>query len=85
VAKTAWLPPGVWVEWGGERTHVGPANYTANYAHSEIPLFVKGGSAIPMKASSSDATDGVLGDLSWVIFPAGGHEGTGLVYDDAGE
>ena len=82
VERTVWLPPGVWVEWGGARTHIGPANYTSNYTHSELPLFVKGGSAIPMKAASAP---GDSGDLSWVIFPAGGREGSGLVYDDAGE
>jgi alpha-glucosidase len=81
VEQTVWLPPGVWVEWGGERVHVGPANYTRSYTHSELPLFVKGGSAIPMKAASSS----VASDLCWVLFPLGGRAGSGVVYDDEGE
>jgi hypothetical protein len=80
VSHTVWLPPGIWTTWGGERSFAGPVHHTTTYTHAETPLFVKGGAAIPMKASGAAASD-----LQWVIFPAGGGTGFGLAYDDEGD
>eukprot|EP01046_Picozoa_sp_COSAG06_P058807 COSAG06_NODE_11942_length_1444_cov_1.823048_1_plen_196_part_10 len=65
--KQMWVPPGTWVEWGGELTHVGPTVLSKNYTLSEIPMLVSAGAVVPLKTMAS--VSAVRPDpLVWAIF-----------------
>ena len=52
VRRTVWLPQGAWVEWCTNTSGVysGPRTLPPReYALSDIPVFVRGGSVIPTK------------------------------------
>eukprot|EP01050_Picozoa_sp_SAG11_P013580 SAG11_NODE_1597_length_4611_cov_2.534131_2_plen_1029_part_00 len=85
VDKTVWIPPGAWVEWGGERTHQGPIILTQRYTQRQIPVFVKAAAVVPMKTMASVAA-AVPDPLVWLLFPgAGAGGGSGHAYEDDGE
>ena len=68
--KQLWVPPGEWVEWGGEVTHVGPALLSKNYSLGEIPMLVLAGSVVPLKTMAS--VSALRPDpLVWAIFVPG--------------
>ena len=65
--KQMWVPPGTWVEWGGELTHVGPVILSKNYTLSEIPMLVSAGAVVPLKTMAS-VSAARPDPLVWAIF-----------------
>jgi hypothetical protein len=82
---TVWLPPGDWIEWDTGARLRGPATLGRSFSLSQIPVYVKAGSIIPMQPSThfpKKSTEPMI--LS--IFPMNaGQVSTYRVYEDAGD
>ena len=84
VSKAVWLPDGEFVDWHAEETYTGPVVVTKTYTHSDIPVFVRAGSLIPMKTMSG--VNETSPDLEWTIFTSKVvNSGVGYSYEDDGE
>ncbi len=71
-ARSVWLPAGQWVEWATGRVLEGPATFARNFAIGEIPVYVKGGSVIPMQHPVERAGAHPTADpLVLEVFPMG--------------
>mmetsp|Transcript_95939 Transcript_95939/g.173128 ORF Transcript_95939/g.173128 Transcript_95939/m.173128 type:complete len:838 (+) Transcript_95939:37-2550(+) len=84
--KSVWLPPAAssWLSWDGSESFVAGQVLSRHYALSDIPLFVRGGSMLPMRSIVS--TRSVTADpLTWVAWIGDAKEGTGLLYEDDGD
>lgn len=98
--KQLWVPPGTWVAWGGETTHVGPKVLAKNWSLSEIPILVTAGNVVPLKTMAS--VSALRPDpLIWAIFVPSSNgpearssgssctgtvcKGKGEIYEDDGE
>lgn len=71
--KAVWLPPGDWFDFSNGSYHEGGRWTLLHPALDSIPLFARGGSAIPVELG---------GGPEWILFPG---NGTSACYDDAGE
>ena len=49
---TIWLPPGDWAEWDTGARLQGPATLVRSFSLSQIPVYVKAGSIIPMQPAT---------------------------------
>jgi alpha-glucosidase len=82
---TVWLPPGDWIEWDTGARLQGPATLERSFSLSQIPVYVKAGSIIPMQPATHfprTATEPLI--LS--VFPMNnGQVSTYRVYEDAGD
>jgi alpha-glucosidase len=80
-----WLPPGDWIEWDTGARLQGPATLERSFSLSQIPVYVKAGSIIPMQPATHfprTATEPLI--LS--VFPMNnGQVSTYRVYEDAGD
>mgnify|MGYP003584080398 CR=1 FL=1 len=71
--KVVWMPPGEWFNFFDGTCHEGGRWTSIHGGLDEIPLFARGGHAIPMQGANA---------VEWVVFPG---EGTSEFYDDDGE
>ena len=82
---TVWLPPGDWIEWDTGARLQGPATVERSFSLSQIPVYVKAGSIIPMQPATHvprTSTEPLI--LS--VFPMNdGHVSTYRLYDDVGD
>ncbi len=81
-SKRVWIPPGEWIEWSSGRIFAGPAVVNRTFALDEIPVYVRAGSIVPMRASANNAAKGYDDSLVLAIFP--GDSGSVRVYEDEG-
>lgn len=78
--RLVWLPEGPWHDfWTGER-HQGPRALAVHAPLERIPLFVRGGSVLPL-GNERTCTGEPLTELTLEVFPGAGGEWT-LVEDD---
>src|SRR5581483_5333128 len=80
-----WLPPGDWVEWDTGARLQGPATLVRSFSLSQIPVYVKAGSIIPMQGSThvpKTSTEPLIVS----VFPMNdGQVSTYRLYEDAGD
>jgi len=81
--RTVYLPKGIWYDFWTERKFIGPCNIEAAAPLSRIPLFVRGGSIIPMEPTARLHTgEKLAGPVDVHVYP--GCEGSFELYDDDG-
>ncbi len=87
LAKTrVWLPPGEWIEWDTGARFRGPASVERDFSLSQIPLYVKAGSIIPMQPPMSHTGQLPIDPLILAVFPLeNGQVSKYRLYDDAGD
>jgi alpha-glucosidase (family GH31 glycosyl hydrolase) len=83
--ETIWLPPGDWVEWDTGARLQGPATLVRSFSLSQIPVYVKAGSIIPMQPAAR-FTEKLTDSLILNVFPLNdGQVSTYRFYEDAGD
>jgi alpha-glucosidase (family GH31 glycosyl hydrolase) len=81
---TVWLPPGDWIEWDTGARLQGPATLERSFSLSQVPVYVKAGSIIPMQPAKHSPTS--TEPLILSIFPLNnGQVSTYRLYEDAGD
>ena len=80
--QSIWLPAGEWIEWSTGVRLKGPAKLDRTFALSEIPVYVKAGSIIPMQPRMEHSDEKPVDPLILTVFPGG--SGETRVYADAG-
>lgn len=63
------LPEGEWYEFETRSKYIGGQNYTIDVKPGYYPLFVKGGTVLPMAKPERNATDTMNGTLIAEVFP----------------
>jgi alpha-glucosidase (family GH31 glycosyl hydrolase) len=82
---TIWLPPGDWIEWDTGARLRGPATLDRSFSLSQIPVYVKAGSIIPMQPATHSPEKSTE-PLILSVFPMNdGQVSTYRVYEDAGD
>jgi alpha-glucosidase (family GH31 glycosyl hydrolase) len=87
LAKIAvWLPTGEWFERDSGANFHGPVTVEREFSISQIPLYVKGGSIIPMQPAMSYTGEKPVDPLILTVFPLqNGQTSKYRLYDDAGD
>ena len=93
VPRAIWLPPGTWVEWctNTSAVYAGPlALPSREFGLAEIPVFVRGGSVVPLKGLADAVVPPVAPRrLVFLAFPGGGSpsgpQPVASVFEDEGE
>jgi len=80
--RDVYLPPGVWLDWYDDARHLGPKHIRVNAPLERIPLFLRGGAALPMQ--SAELHTGVAPREPLVIEVAPGADGTFTLIEDDG-
>jgi Glycosyl hydrolases family 31/Domain of unknown function (DUF5110) len=86
LAKSSiWLPEGDWIEWESGAAFHGAATVQRGFSISQIPLYVKMGSIIPMQPEMSYTGEKPVDPLILTVFPLkSGQSSTYRLYEDAG-
>jgi alpha-glucosidase len=81
-----WLPAGNWIEWDTGASFQGPVTVDRSFSISQIPLYVKTGSIIPMQPAMSYTGEKPVDALILTIFPLkDGQVSEYRLYEDAGD
>ena len=81
-----WLPDGNWIEWNSGASFHGPVSLERSFSISQIPLYVKAGSIIPMQPAMSYTGERPVNPLILTVFPLKeGQESKYRLYEDAGD
>ena len=81
-----WLPAGNWIEWDSGASIEGPATVERGFSISQIPLYVKMGSIIPMQPAMSYTGEKPVDPLILTVFPLqDGQASSYRLYEDAGD
>ncbi len=80
--KKVWLPAGRWYGYYDDRKYVGPREVSEPAPLWKIPLFVRGGSIIPMGRAALHTGEGPLDPLILHIYP--GRDARFSLYEDDG-
>lgn len=80
--KEIYLPPGEWIEYFTGKRHKGNQVFHATYAVDQIPVFVKSGSIIPLRADVEYTSQRPLDTL--VIDVYGPESAEFMLYEDDG-
>jgi alpha-glucosidase (family GH31 glycosyl hydrolase) len=85
-AISVWLPPGDWIEWDSGATLHGPATVQRSFSLSQIPLYVKAGSIIPMQPATNRTAEKPVDSLILTVFPLkDGQTSEYHLYEDSGD
>ena len=81
-----WLPAGNWIEWESGASFQGPVSVERSFSISQIPLYVKAGSIIPMQPAMSHTGEKPVDPLILTVFPLkDGQVSKYRLYEDAGD
>jgi alpha-glucosidase len=81
----AWLPPGDWFERDSGAKFHGPVTVEREFSISQVPLYVKGGSIIPMQPPMNYTGEKPVDPLILTVFPLeNGESSKYRLYEDAG-
>lgn len=83
--RQIYLPRGKWVDYWTGRVYLGPTLINYHAGLDTLPLFVRGGSIIPMGPEISYIGEKPLDPLTLDIYPADGEKGSFRLYEDDGE
>lgn len=83
--KVVWLPPikGGWRTWAGPPAPP-PGTFHGRFAPFDIPVFVRDGAVLPMRTMNSTHVP-FVDPLVWATWLGDLHNGTGALYEDAGD
>jgi alpha-glucosidase len=70
------IPPGTWYSFWDDRQYNGPSQFEIEVSHDTIPIFVKGGTILPLEQG-----DGI----SLHVYPYPGHSSSNHIYSDDGD
>jgi alpha-glucosidase len=70
------LPPGIWYSYWDDRQYIGPCQFEIEVSNDTIPIFVKGGTILPLEADSG---------ISLHVYPYPGHSSSSHIYFDSGD
>ena len=80
------LPAGNWIEWDSGASFHGPVSLERSFSISQIPLYVKAGSIIPMQPAMSYTGERSVNPLILTVFPLqDGQVSKYRLYEDAGD
>src|SRR3984957_18067657 len=83
---SVWLPPGDWFERDSGASFHGPITVDRDFSISQIPLYVKSGSIIPMQPPMSYTGEKPVDPLILTVFPLqNGNASKYRLYEDAGD
>ena len=83
---SVWLPPGDWIEWDSGATFRGPLTVQRSFSLSQIPLYVKAGSIIPMQPATTHTNEKPLDPLILTVFPLKDRQTSEYrLYQDSGD
>jgi alpha-glucosidase (family GH31 glycosyl hydrolase) len=83
---SVWLPPGDWIEWDTGAHFHGPTTVERSFSISQIPVYVKAGSIIPMQPPMSYTGQKPVDPLILTVFPLRNGQVTKYrLYDDEGD
>ena len=83
---SVWLPPGDWFERDSGANFHGPVTVQRDFSLSQIPLYVKGGSIVPMQPAMSYTGEKPVDPLILTVFPLqNGQTSQYRLYEDAGD
>jgi alpha-glucosidase (family GH31 glycosyl hydrolase) len=81
-----WLPPGNWIEWGSGARFQGPIALQRSFSLSQIPLYVKAGSIVPMQEATLHTSQKPVDPMILTVFPLNeGQRSEYRVYEDSGD
>lgn len=84
-----WIPPGEtgWVDWWTGQVFQGPRSVVRTYSAAEIPLLVRGGAIVPMKAANSSevARERAPANLILMVAWVPSMNSTAHLYEDQGD
>jgi len=81
-----WLPAGNWIEWDSGASLQGSVTTDRSFSISQIPLYVKTGSIIPMQRAMSYTGEKPVDPLILTVFPLkDGQVSEYRLYEDAGD
>jgi alpha-glucosidase (family GH31 glycosyl hydrolase) len=71
---STWLPPGKWTSWNGAVSHLsgqaGGSTVSEAYAVHSLPIFVRAGSVVPLRTTTSLTRTVAFSDpLVWAVWP----------------
>jgi alpha-glucosidase (family GH31 glycosyl hydrolase) len=82
--RPLWIPPGTWTNvWTGDAVS-GPQMHTASVSMTEMPLFVKAGSVIPLAPQMAHTGEKTWDPVTLDVYPAVNQTATGRLYEDDG-
>ncbi len=80
--KSLWIPPGPWVDvWSGQEI-VGPTDYTCSVPLTQMPLFVKAGSIIPLAPDMQYTAQQTWDPIVLDVYPAQNGAASASLYED---
>jgi alpha-glucosidase (family GH31 glycosyl hydrolase) len=81
-----WLPAGDWIEWDSGATFRGPVSVKRSFSISQIPLYVKAGSIVPMQPVMNYTGEKPVDPLILTVFPLEDRQVSKYrLYEDAGD
>jgi alpha-glucosidase len=83
--RHVYVPRGTWVHyWTGERVK-GPAHVLAHAPLGQPAIYVRANTPVPMWPAMLHDGERPADPLTWLVYVAAGGEGSGALFDDAGD
>ncbi|KAL5486960.1 hypothetical protein EMCRGX_G019505 [Ephydatia muelleri] len=85
--QSIWMPPGTYISWFSGEKFDGPQTVNRSFTLSEIPLFVRDGSIIPMRTDDFaplGSAETIPASILFMIFIANADSGSSYLYEDDG-
>lgn len=67
--RSVYLPEGEWTDYWTKAVHQGPKQIEVHAPLDTLPLFVRGGSVIPMMKAASRIPEGLIDELTLEVYP----------------
>ena len=81
--REVYLPPGSWTCWHDDACYTGPRRMTVAAPLDRLPLFVRGGSVIPMQSAVNQVEKSAAEPCILAVYP--GADASGSLVEDDGE
>jgi alpha-glucosidase (family GH31 glycosyl hydrolase) len=84
--ESVWLPKGEWIEWPTGTHFTGPIKTERNFSISQVPIYLKAGSIVPMEPPMLYTGEKPVDPLIVLVWPlAPDSRSSYSVYEDSGE
>ena len=83
--KTVLLPAGTWLDFWTDKVYRGGTSVLVSTPLDRMPLFVKGGSIVPMQGPMNYSDERPLDTLFLEVYPLQGGQGSFSLYEDDGK
>ena len=82
IGRDLWLPPGMWVDcWTGQ-TFTGPGNITRATPLTEMPLYVKAGTIVPLAPDMQYTEQRPWDNITLDVYPDASKTAKATIYED---